>query len=152
MVHDSILISISNRQILCMKATKEGPRKILIIGTSEGDIEIRDAIDGLLLRTIPVPEKLKIYSLVLDGGFLYYGTNGSDLTAVDFTVSLWITKMEDFRIVSGPDLVYLPTLKRSKIGFVVEKLFKYSPNSILSKLDFIHLLFTQKFCIKNFKI
>lgn len=71
---------------MALKAAKEGPRKILIASSRCHNISVRDAISGLLLRTIEVPEKLTIYSILLDGGQLYCGTNKNLVFRYEFTV------------------------------------------------------------------
>lgn len=71
---------------MALKATKEGPRKILITSSRCHNISVRDAISGLLLRTIEVPDKLTIYSILLDGGQLYCGTNKNLVFRYEFTV------------------------------------------------------------------
>lgn len=71
---------------MALKATKEGPRKILIASSRCHNISVRDAISGLLLRTIEVPDKLTIYSIHLDGGQLYCGTNKNLVFRYEFTV------------------------------------------------------------------
>lgn len=70
-----------------LKATKEGPRKILIIAPRLSHICIRDATTGLLLRVIGIPFKITIYSLVIDGGILHCGNNRSEIISIDFSVS-----------------------------------------------------------------
>lgn len=71
---------------MALKATKEGPRKILIASSRCHNIHVRDAISGLLLRTIEVPDKLTIYSILLDGGQLFCGTNKNLVFRYEFTV------------------------------------------------------------------
>lgn len=71
---------------MAIKATKEGPRKILIVAARASQINIRDAVSGLLLRIIEVPEKITVYSLLIDRGVLHCGTNQNELISFDFTV------------------------------------------------------------------
>lgn len=71
---------------MAIKATKEGPRKILIVAARASQINIRDAVSGLLLRIIEVPEKITVYSLMIDRGILHCGTNQNELISFDFTV------------------------------------------------------------------
>lgn len=72
---------------MAIKATKEGPRKILIVAARASQINLRDAVSGLLLRIIEVPEKITVYSLLIDGGIFHCGTNQNELISFDFTVS-----------------------------------------------------------------
>lgn len=75
---------------MAIKATKEGPRKILIVAARSSQINLRDAVSGLLLRIIEIPEKITVYSLLIDGGILHCGTNQNELISFDFTVSFKI--------------------------------------------------------------
>ena len=72
---------------MALKATKERQRKILIVSSRCHNINVRDAVSGLLLRTIEVPDKLTIYSILLHGGQLYCGTNKNLIFCYEFTVS-----------------------------------------------------------------
>uniref|UniRef100_A0A336MKL3 CSON013593 protein n=1 Tax=Culicoides sonorensis TaxID=179676 RepID=A0A336MKL3_CULSO len=65
-------------------AHKEGPRKILMVGLKGNQIQIRDADNGLLLRTLCLGEKYTIYSLALDGGIIHCGTNSNEIVTLDF--------------------------------------------------------------------
>lgn len=71
---------------MAVKATKEGPRKILIIAARACQMNIRDAETGLLLRTLEIPDKITIYSLAIAGGILHCGTNQNELISFNFTV------------------------------------------------------------------
>lgn len=67
---------------------KEGPRNILLVSSkSNGNIQIRDADDGLLLRELVGQQNpLNIYDMLVDGGTIYCGTSTNNIYAVDFTV------------------------------------------------------------------
>ncbi|XP_011209275.2 serine-rich adhesin for platelets isoform X2 [Bactrocera dorsalis] len=78
-------ISSSEASITAIKATKEGPRRILIVASKSKEIQIRDASSGLLLRTLTLPDAMKAYSLLLDDGCIYCGTQRRDVLKIDFT-------------------------------------------------------------------
>ncbi|XP_039952223.1 FK506-binding protein 5 isoform X2 [Bactrocera tryoni] len=78
-------ISSSEASITAIKATKEGPRRILIVASKSKEIQIRDASSGLLLRTLTLPDAMKAYSLLLDDGSIYCGTQRRDVLKIDFT-------------------------------------------------------------------
>lgn len=80
-------ISSSDVSITAIKATKEGPRRILIVASKSKEIQIRDASSGLLMRTFNLPDAMKAYSLLLDDGCIYCGTQRRDILKLDFTVS-----------------------------------------------------------------
>ncbi|KAG4075595.1 hypothetical protein HA402_003420 [Bradysia odoriphaga] len=106
---DECLCSVG-RSIMALKATKEGPRKILIASSRCHNISVRDAISGLLLRTIEVPDKLTIYSILLDGGQLYCGTNKNLVFRYEFTSGAEIS-----RIKLGTGTICLKSYKNSLI-------------------------------------
>lgn len=76
-----------NKPVNIIKANKEGPRKILMVGLKGNQIQIRDAENGLLLRSLSLTEKYTIYSLALDGGIIHCGTNSNEIVTLDFHVS-----------------------------------------------------------------
>ncbi|XP_037025757.1 FK506-binding protein 5 [Bradysia coprophila] len=106
---DECLCSVG-KSIMALKATKEGPRKILIASSRCHNISVRDAISGLLLRTIEVPDKLTIYSILLDGGQLYCGTNKNLVFRYEFTSGAEIS-----RIKLGTGTICLKSYKNSLI-------------------------------------
>ncbi|XP_063705009.1 serine/arginine repetitive matrix protein 2 isoform X2 [Culicoides brevitarsis] len=73
-----------NKPVNIIKASKEGPRKILMVGLKGNQIQIRDADNGLLLRNLCLTEKYTIYSLALDGGVIHCGTNSNEIVTLDF--------------------------------------------------------------------
>lgn len=77
-----------NKPVNIIKANKEGPRKILMVGLKGNQIQIRDAENGLLLRSLCLTEKYTIYSLALDGGIVHCGTNSNEIVTLNFHVSL----------------------------------------------------------------
>lgn len=78
------------KSIMALKTAREGPRNILIVSSRTNHINVRDAQTGLLLRTIEVPDKVTIYSLLLDGGIIHCGTNQNKIISYEFTVSFVI--------------------------------------------------------------
>lgn len=74
--------------ILCLKAAKEGSRHILIVSSRSNAIQIRDANEGLLLRTLSNDlANVSIYDMLLEGSTIYCGSNLHEIFAIDFTVS-----------------------------------------------------------------
>ncbi|XP_017491545.1 PREDICTED: serine-rich adhesin for platelets-like [Rhagoletis zephyria] len=82
---NSASVSSSDTSITAIKATKEGPRRILVVASKSKEVQIRDASSGLLLRTITMPEPLKAYSLLLDDGKIFCSTQRSNILKLDFT-------------------------------------------------------------------
>lgn len=76
------------KSILALKTAREGPRNILIVSSRTNHINVRDAQTGLLLRTIKTPDKVTIYSILLDGGIIHCGTNQNKIISYEFTVRL----------------------------------------------------------------
>lgn len=71
-----------------MRAAKEGPRNILLVSSRGQTIQVRDAIDGLLLRTLSEDlAKASIYDMLIVGSTIYCGSNQQEIFSVDFTVS-----------------------------------------------------------------
>lgn len=75
---------------MALKATKEGPRNIIIVSSRTNHINVRDASSGLLLRTIEVPDKITVYSILLDGGIIHCGTNQNKVISYEFGVIIII--------------------------------------------------------------
>jgi hypothetical protein len=74
--------------ILCLRATKEGSRNILLVSSRTNAIQVRDANDGLLLRTLSNDlVGVSIYDMLIEGSTIYCGSNRHEIFSVDFTVS-----------------------------------------------------------------
>jgi hypothetical protein len=74
--------------ILCLRAQKEGSRNILLVSSKTNAIQVRDANDGLLLRTFSQDlAGVSIYDMLIEGSTIYCGSSKSEIFAVDFTVS-----------------------------------------------------------------
>ncbi|XP_055908300.1 PHD finger protein rhinoceros [Eupeodes corollae] len=81
---ESLLCS-SGSSIIAIRATKEGPRKILIVSSKGNQINFRDAMTGLLLRSLDISDSLHIYSILLDDGCVYCGTQRNEIHQYNFT-------------------------------------------------------------------
>lgn len=79
-------IQFSDKSVLALKATNEGPRKVLIVASRSQPITIRDAQNGLFLRTICGQKSHTVYSLMRDHSLIYCGTSSTSILVFDFTV------------------------------------------------------------------
>jgi len=80
-------IPFSEKSVLALKATNEGPRKILIVASRNQPINIRDALTGLFLRTISGQKSHTVYSLLRHDNLIYCGTSSTSINVFDFTAS-----------------------------------------------------------------
>ncbi|RLU22900.1 hypothetical protein DMN91_005178 [Ooceraea biroi] len=78
-------IQFSDNSVLALKATNEGPRKILIVASRSQPITIRDATSGLFLRTISSHKNHTVYSLMRHHNLIYCGTGSTYINVFDFT-------------------------------------------------------------------
>jgi hypothetical protein len=86
--HDKIPICDVGALILCLRATKEGARNILLVSSRANAIQVRDAGSGLLLRTLSDDlANVSIYDMLIEGSTIYCGSNRHEIFSVDFTVS-----------------------------------------------------------------
>lgn len=83
---DTPLLS-TGQSVIAVKATKEGARKIIMLGCRGNNVFLHDAATGLLLRRLSVPEGLNVYSLLLVDGFVFCGTQKNEVYKFDFAVS-----------------------------------------------------------------
>ncbi|XP_030373773.1 histone-lysine N-methyltransferase, H3 lysine-79 specific [Scaptodrosophila lebanonensis] len=74
----------TGQSIIAVKATKEGVRKILVLGCKGNSVYMHDAATGLLLRRLSVPEGLNVYSLLLNEVYVYCGTQKNEIFKFDF--------------------------------------------------------------------
>ena len=72
--------------MLALKATNEGPRRVLIVASRSQPITIRDAQSGLFLRTICGQKSHTVYSLMRNNNLIYCGTSSTSIPVFDFTV------------------------------------------------------------------
>nr|CAD7194480.1 unnamed protein product [Timema douglasi] len=97
-------LRMSQESILAIKATKEGPRKVLIIGTRSQPISIRDATNdksylewltmGLLLRSMNGNWTHTVYSLLLESSLVYCGTSTGDIPVFEFTTGHEVCRLK----------------------------------------------------------
>lgn len=85
-VMDMPLLS-TGQSIIAVKATKEGVRKIILLGCKGNIVFLHDAATGLLLRRLSMPEGLNVYSLLLIDGHVFCGTQKNEVYKFDFAVS-----------------------------------------------------------------
>ncbi|KOC64714.1 Zinc finger protein 106 [Habropoda laboriosa] len=78
-------IQFSDKSVLALKATNEGPRRVLIVASRSQPITIRDAQSGLFLRTICGQKNHTVYSLMRDHNLIYCGTSSTSIPVFDFT-------------------------------------------------------------------
>jgi len=77
----------TEQSIIAIKATKEGVRKILVLGCKGNVVQMHDAGSGLLLRRVCIPEGLNVYSLLINDGHIYCGTQKNEIYQLEFDVS-----------------------------------------------------------------
>ncbi|XP_018351346.1 PREDICTED: uncharacterized protein LOC108753885 isoform X2 [Trachymyrmex septentrionalis] len=87
-------IPFSEKSVLALKATNEGPRRILIIASRNQPINIRDALTGLLLRMISGQNNSTVYSLLRHNNLIYCGTSSTSINVFDFTMGKQVTQYE----------------------------------------------------------
>ncbi|CAD1469521.1 unnamed protein product, partial [Heterotrigona itama] len=78
-------IQFSDKSVLALKATNEGPRRVLIVASRSQPITIRDAQSGLFLRTICGQKNHTVYSLMRNDNLIYCGTSSTSIPVFDFT-------------------------------------------------------------------
>lgn len=79
-------LEFSDKSVLALKASAEGPRRVLIVASRNQPITIRDANTGLFLRTICGYKNHTVYSLMRDRNLVYCGTSSTSIPVYDFTV------------------------------------------------------------------
>ncbi|XP_017047096.1 zinc finger protein 106 isoform X2 [Drosophila ficusphila] len=82
------------QSIIAIKATKEGVRKILLLGCKGNFVQMRDAANGLLLRNVCISEGLNVYSLLLNEGHIYCGTQRNEIFQLEFDTGNLVTKLK----------------------------------------------------------
>ncbi|KAG5672597.1 hypothetical protein PVAND_002713 [Polypedilum vanderplanki] len=99
--------------LLCMKASKEGSRHILIVSSRNNPIQIRDANEGLLLRTLSNDlANVNIYDMLIEGSTIYCGSNLHEIFAIDFTTGALKSK----RSMSGAGAICVKLFKEYLIA------------------------------------
>lgn len=82
-------LDFSDKPVLALRASTEGVRKVLIVASRNQPITIRDAQNGLFLRTISGQRNHTVYSLLRDRNLVYCGTSNTSIPVFDFIVSLF---------------------------------------------------------------
>ncbi|KAL7731300.1 hypothetical protein ACLKA6_014471 [Drosophila palustris] len=83
-VMDMPLLS-TGQSIIAVKATKEGARRIIMLGCKGNFVFLHDAASGLLLRRLSIPEGLNVYSLLLIDGHVFCGTQKNEVYKFEFS-------------------------------------------------------------------
>ncbi|XP_041675409.1 uncharacterized protein LOC108111566 isoform X2 [Drosophila eugracilis] len=91
-VMDMPLVS-TGQSIIAIKATKEGVRKIIVLGCKGNFVQIHDAANGLLLRRLCIPDGLNVYSLLLNDGHIYCGTQKNEIYQLEFNTGVLVKKL-----------------------------------------------------------
>lgn len=74
-------------QIFCIRADKEGPRKILLVSSRKHSIQIRDQNDGLLLRTFcDALSYVNVFDILVVQSEVFCGSNRNEILSADFIV------------------------------------------------------------------
>ncbi|XP_046750634.1 uncharacterized protein LOC124413888 [Diprion similis] len=100
-------IKFSEEAVLALKATTEGPRRVLIAASRSQPITIRDALSGLFLRTISGNRSYTVYSLMMESNLVYCGTSSTALPVFDFING---SQIELYN--AGPGIVCMRMYKR----------------------------------------
>ncbi|XP_063994057.1 uncharacterized protein LOC135171449 isoform X2 [Diachasmimorpha longicaudata] len=85
-------LDFSDKPVLALRASTEGPRKILIVASRNQPITIRDAQSGLFLRTIAGQRTHTVYSLMRDRNLVYCGTSSTSIPVFDFISGEQVTQ------------------------------------------------------------
>lgn len=78
---------ISDHNVLVVKATREGARKVLLVATRNSAVSVRDAMSGLHMRNMETPFFPTVYTLLLENNLVYCGTSQHDILVYTFEVS-----------------------------------------------------------------
>ncbi|XP_047993886.1 uncharacterized protein LOC125232304 [Leguminivora glycinivorella] len=76
-------MKFSEQSILCLRALKEGPRKVLLVAARSENVTIKDAQTGLLMRTLEGP-RMTVYTLVFEEGKVYCGTSSHQIHVFEY--------------------------------------------------------------------
>lgn len=99
------------KPIMALKATNEGPRRVLIVASRNQRPVIRDAVTGLILRTISSEKNYTIYSLLRNNSLIYCGTSSTVIPVFDFTVSKFLLILFLMRFIKKKKQVSLTNNK-----------------------------------------
>lgn len=81
---------ISDSNVLVIKATMEGARRVLLVALKQSPVCVRDAMSGLLMRNMEAPFSPSVYTILLDKNYVYCGTSKHDILVYNFYVSIAI--------------------------------------------------------------
>ncbi|KAK3928943.1 Zinc finger protein 106 [Frankliniella fusca] len=76
-------ISLGGNGVLSLLTVKEGPRKVIIVGSRNQPVSVRDAESGLLLREMGT-SKWTVYSLSFYNNMLFCGADQDSIAVFDF--------------------------------------------------------------------
>lgn len=85
---------ISSDSVLVLKATQEGARRVLLVGSRNAPVCVRDAMSGLRLRELGGCVTPTVYSLLLENSMIYCGTTFHDVLVIRFHVSKYYDENE----------------------------------------------------------
>ncbi|KAH8388235.1 hypothetical protein KR093_001552, partial [Drosophila rubida] len=74
----------TGQSIIAIRAIKEGPRQIIMLGCKGNTVYLHDAASGLLLRRLCIPDGLNVYSLILSDAHVFCGTQKNEVYKFDF--------------------------------------------------------------------
>ncbi|KAJ8924001.1 hypothetical protein NQ315_006777 [Exocentrus adspersus] len=74
----------SDNSILVLKATLEGARRVLVVGSRNTAVCIRDAMTGLYMRIMENVISPTVYSLLIEKNLVYCGTTNHDILVYCF--------------------------------------------------------------------
>ncbi|GJQ86779.1 hypothetical protein Trydic_g5573 [Trypoxylus dichotomus] len=77
-------LKIYDSNILAIKATQEGARRVLIVASRSTEVTVRDAMSGLLLRTMDSSFYPTVYTMLLINNSVYCGTSQHDILVFTF--------------------------------------------------------------------
>lgn len=78
---------ISDSNVLVIKATTEGTRRVLLVALKQSPVCVRDAMSGLLMRNMDTTFLPSVYTILLDRNLVYCGTSKHDILVHNFHVS-----------------------------------------------------------------
>ncbi|XP_076033216.1 uncharacterized protein LOC143020626 [Oratosquilla oratoria] len=78
------MVQYCGKAVMCLRATMEGSRKVLLVAAKTTPLMVRDAMSGLLLRMFEHTQ-LTVYTALFDSGILYTGGSSKTIMVHDFT-------------------------------------------------------------------
>lgn len=77
---------ISDSNVMVIKATNEGARRVLLVAFKQSPVCVRDAMSGLLMRNMDTPSSPSVYALLLEKNLLYCGASKQGIFVHNFHV------------------------------------------------------------------